>query len=269
MNTHQAIGIFDSGIGGLSVMFEMMSMLPYESMVYFCDNMNAPYGAKSPEEIKVRAFEITKFLLERHHVKSIVVACNTATAAAIRDLRKHFEIPFIGIEPGIKPAALQTKSGAVGVLATLGTLNGGHFNTTYSRFAKGIKVIIREGKGLVELVEQGLEHSPAARILLNRYLQPMVEENIDHLVLGCTHYPFLLEAIQQLLPSGVTIINPADAVARQLKNVLNENHLLAGKENKPEYLFYCTGYQQQLKKIVKEKLAGKQYSIAVPDMSDS
>ena len=213
-------GIFDSGCGGLSVLKEMLKALPGESYVYFSDNAHCPYGEKTPEYILERGRVITRLLMDKG-CDLIVVACNTATAAAIAGLRAEFpQIPFVGMEPAIKPAAAVTKSGVVGVLATAGTLGGEKYHTTRDRYAEGVKVVEQVGKGFVELVEKGCLEGPEAEKVVRESVRPLVEEGADTLVLGCTHYPFLapviLKVAKELCPGrAFTLIDPAPAVARR------------------------------------------------------
>ena len=185
------IGIFDSGIGGTSIWKEIHSLLPYENTIYLADSANAPYGIKGKEAIIDLSIKNTEYLIHQG-CKLIVVACNTATTNAISLLRKNYEIPFIGIEPAIKPAALNSKTKAVGILATKGTLTSELFNTTTSLYAHGLQVVEQVGEGLVELIEMGKVNSEEIKMLLKEYLKPMLEANIDYLVLGCTHYPYLI-----------------------------------------------------------------------------
>lgn len=213
------IGVYDSGVGGLSVWKELVSLMPGESFVYFSDGANCPYGPKDPSFVVERACRISQWLIDRG-CELVTVACNTATAAAITSLRSSFDIPFIGMEPAIKPAALLSKSGVVGVLATAGTFKGRLYLDTLARFAGDVKVIERVGSGLVELVERGELDSPAAEALVRSYVEPMVEQGADHIVLGCTHYPFLAPLIERIADGRATVVNPAPAVARQAQRVL-------------------------------------------------
>ena len=205
MDTSAPIGVFDSGIGGLSVWKELVSELPNESMIYVADSAHAPYGTKSRSFIIDRSRVITGFLTGRG-CKLIVVACNTATGAAITTLRREFNIPFIGVEPAVKPAAMESRTGHIGVLATAQTFRGEHFKRSIGLWAHSVELHVRAGTGLVELIENGMIDSPETRELLIKYLTPMVEAGIDQLVLGCTHYPFLIPIIQEILPAGIRII---------------------------------------------------------------
>ncbi len=227
----QPIGIFDSGVGGTSIWKEINGLLPHEHTIYLADSKNAPYGEKSEENILGLSIKNTELLLKRD-CKLIVVACNTATTNAIDYLRKNYEIPFIGIEPAIKPAALQSKSKTVGILATKGTLSSSLFHSTSENHADGIRIIEREGTGLVGLIESGKAGSEVSKELLEIYLTPMLAAGIDHLVLGCTHYPYLIPVLEELLPEGVTIIDSGEAVARQTKAVLKENDMLNSSKEK-------------------------------------
>jgi len=257
------IGIFDSGVGGLSVFKEIRTYLPYESFIYFADSAHTPFGEKTPDEIFNLSKKIVDFLLEKK-VKLIVVACNTATSHAIRKLRKQYVIPFVGMEPAVKPAALETKTGHIGVLATAGTFKGKHFTETTKTYAKGIQVHTQVGKGLVEAVENGQFDLPETKILLQQYINPMMEKNIDYLVLGCTHYPFLCRQIKEVIgKQNIKIINPAEPVARQTRNVLFSYDLECDCETLPLYEFYTTGKQQVIKDLIEQIGVPKKYKIKI------
>ncbi len=215
------VGIFDSGVGGLSVWREMLKLLPGNRFFYLADSAYCPYGPKTKEEIIERAGAITKFFIAQG-AEAIVVACNTATSAAIASLREEFTVPFIGMEPAVKPAASLTKTGVIGVLATKGTLEGKMYNSSLKKYAKNIEVVQRVGKGLVPLVEKGKLEGGETERLLKSYILPMVERGADHIVLGCTHYPFLKESIQKIAGDGVTLVDPAPAVARRVYSVVKE-----------------------------------------------
>lgn len=244
------IGIFDSGLGGLTVMQAISILLPGESMVYFSDGAFCPYGNRAPSEIIDRSFKITKFLISKG-AKAIVVACNTATAAAIDDLRNAFPLPFIGIEPAIKQAALHTSSGKVGVLATRNTFKGRLYQETSAKYANDKNVLIAAGDGLVELVEEGRMDTPEAKELLAGYLLPMIEAGVDQIVLGCTHYPFLIPAIRSLVPDHVEIHDPSPAVARQTRRVLLRHGLLSNKTT-GEYLFFTSRNSDNLSNLAQK-----------------
>jgi glutamate racemase len=237
---NKPIGVFDSGIGGLSVWRELRQYLPNESMIYFADSGNCPYGSKSKEEIIALAANITDFLLAKG-AKMIVVACNTATAMAIDYLRETYNVAFVGIEPAVKPAALLSKTKHIGVLATEGTFKGRHFLETSSRFANEVQIHSQAGIGLVELVEKGQADTDATEAILRKYIGPMLEVNIDQLVLGCTHYPFLMKRIRKITGPGVNIIDPAEAIARRTRDILEQNDMLAVEASQPQYEFHTSG----------------------------
>jgi glutamate racemase len=245
------IGIFDSGVGGTSIWKEIKSLLPNENTIYLADSKNAPYGEKPQEEILQLSIKNTELLVSKR-CKLIVVACNTATTNAITYLRENYEMPFIGIEPAIKPAALNSSSKTVGVLATKGTLTSSLFHSTSEIHAKGIQVIEQVGAGLVPLIESGKARSQETKDLLRGFLEPMLAEGIDHLVLGCTHYPYLIPVLKELLPEKVKIIDSGEAVARQTKAILLQNDMLnvSGVEVKHE--LYSNTYPELLNSFVED-----------------
>ncbi|MGB5819631.1 MAG: glutamate racemase [Saonia sp.] len=234
---HSPIGIFDSGVGGTSIWKEIHKLLPREHTIYLADSYNAPYGEKTRDQILRLSIKNTEFLLDKG-CKLIVVACNTATTNAIDHLRANYKVPFIGIEPAIKPAALQSSSKTVGVLATKGTLSSDLFHSTAENHASGIEIIEREGTGLVHLIEMGKTHAQETKELLHRFIDPMLEKEIDYLVLGCTHYPYLLPVLKEILPKHVKIIDSGEAVARQTSNVLKQYGLLNVSDNESTHQFY-------------------------------
>ncbi|MGB3149173.1 MAG: glutamate racemase [Maribacter sp.] len=248
------IGVFDSGIGGTSIWKEIQSLLPKEETIYLADSKNAPYGEKTKEEILKLSIKNTEFLLNRK-CKLIVVACNTATTNAIDYLRETYKVPFIGIEPAIKPAALKSKSRTVGVLATKGTLTSSLFHSTSQNHAEGIEIIEQQGKGLVELVEQGSLVSTATRALLEKYLEPMLAKGIDYLVLGCTHYPYLIPLLEELLPENVKIIDSGEAVARQVKSILEQHDILNNAKMDGKHQFYTNYDAELLARFLEESIA--------------
>lgn len=217
------IGVFDSGAGGLSVWKELVKTMPSEDYFYISDAAYCPYGRKSKEMILKRASAISRFLIERG-AEIIVVACNTATAAAIEGLRQSFDIPFVGMEPAVKPAAALTKTGVIGVLATHGTLQGSLYKATSEKYArrKEVKIIEEVGDGLVELVEGGDTQSPEAEALVKKYIDPMIKAGADCVVLGCTHYPFLETIIRKVSSDKLIVINPAPAVAKRARQLLEK-----------------------------------------------
>ena len=223
------IGLFDSGSGGLSVYRELVKLLPQERYVYFADNAHCPYGEKTAAYIQDRARHITETLLGKG-ADLIVVACNTATAAAIATLRAEYpDVPFIGMEPAVKPAALGTRSGVIGVLATAGTLKGSKYLTTRGRFEDDVRIVEHVGQGFVELVENGILDGPEAESVVRKSLQPLLEAGADTIVLGCTHYPFLQPLIQRLAGPGVQVIDPAPAVARHAAHILSARAIPTGE----------------------------------------
>ena len=225
--------------------------MPEEHTIYLADSKHAPYGIKSRDEIIRLSEKNTQLLLEKK-CKLIVVACNTATTNAISHLRKNYDIPFIGIEPAIKPASLKSKSKAIGILATKGTLSSELFNKTSSLYKKGIKIIEQEGTGIVELIESGKVNSKKMKDLLIAYLNPMLEAKIDYLVLGCSHYPYLIPILEKLIPKNVSIIDSGRAVAEQTRNVLTRLNLL-NHDSKSQNIFYTNGDIGVLKSILNKK----------------
>ncbi|NNM22915.1 MAG: glutamate racemase [Flavobacteriaceae bacterium] len=251
MNRLAPIGIFDSGVGGTSIWKEIHRLLPYERTMYLADSRNAPYGERKREEIIQLSKKNTELLLDAG-CKLIVVACNTATTNAISELRATYDIPFIGIEPAIKPAALQTHTRSIGILATKGTLSSDLFHKTSELFANGIRITEVIGKGLVPLIEQGDLDSSELRELLQNYLQPMLDAKVDHIVLGCSHYPYLIPLMQELLPKEIKIIDSGAAVARQTKAVLEKNELLNLEDISATHQFYTNTSASTLQKLLQE-----------------
>lgn len=251
MNT-QPIGIFDSGVGGTSIWREIHHLLPNEHTIYLADSLNAPYGPKGAKKIIDLCVKNTELLLKKE-CKLIIVACNTATTNAIDYLRANYKVPFIGIEPAIKPAALNTKTNAIGILATKGTLSSALFSKTSGQFASHIKVIEQVGEGIVELIENGKLNSNEMETLLSAYLEPMLKANIDYLVLGCSHYPFLVPTLIKLLPKHIKIIDSGEAVARQTKAVLEIHNLLHLTTNTPKTKFYTNGSVEVMHALLDDK----------------
>ena len=219
------IGIMDSGVGGLSVFREIRKQLPGEHFIYFSDNAHCPYGEKTPEYIRKRLDEITTLFLSRG-VDVMVLACNTATAAAVEYLRQKYDIPFIGMEPAVKPAALGTRTRVIGVLATAGTLKGSKYLNTKGRFEDQVTIVEQVGKGFVELVEKGMLNGPEAEAVVTDSLKPLLDAGADRIVLGCTHYPFLLETLRTVATDmghpEVQFIDPAPAVATRLIQIMEQ-----------------------------------------------
>ncbi|MGB1043184.1 MAG: glutamate racemase [Tenacibaculum sp.] len=245
----QSIGIFDSGIGGTSIWKEIKALLPNENTIYLSDSNNAPYGQKTNDEIIKLAIKNTELLIEKG-CKIIIVACNTATTNAIKYLRERYNIPFIGIEPAIKPASLQTKTNTIGILATKGTLNSKLFEKTSANINNNIQIIEQIGEGLVELIEDGKIESTQMTLLLKKYLSEMVTQKCDCIVLGCTHYPYLIPQIRKIVGNKIKIIDSGEAVARQTKNILIKNNLLNLSENTPKNIFYINKNKNTLKNVL-------------------
>lgn len=245
----QPIGIFDSGVGGTSIWKEIHALLPFENTIYLADSANAPYGPKGKDVIIALSEKNTEYLLN-HNSKIIVVACNTATTNAIKHLRQKYDVPFIGIEPAIKPAALQTQTKAIGILATKGTLSSELFYNTSQLYSNGIEVVEQEGEGIVQLIESGKINSEEMKALLEIYLKPMLKANIDYLVLGCTHYPYLIPKLLKMLPNHIKIIDSGEAVARQTKAVLKQLNLLNLSNIKPDLKFYINSNPKVMSQLL-------------------
>ncbi|WP_298879047.1 glutamate racemase [uncultured Polaribacter sp.] len=243
------IGIFDSGVGGTSIWKEINALLPLESTFYLSDSKNAPYGNKTKESIIDLSIKNTEFLLNQN-CKLIVVACNTATTNAIKVLREKYKVPFIGIEPAIKPAALQTKTNTIGILATKGTLNSELFEKTSNTINK--KIIRKEiiGKGLVELIENGKLNSDEMTNLLSSYILPLIKQNVDCLVLGCTHYPYLIPQIRKIVGNKIQIIDSGEAVAKQTKSILEKNNLINSKAENVFHNFFINQDKKVLEMLI-------------------
>jgi glutamate racemase len=257
MENNKPIGIFDSGIGGTSIWAAIHQILPNENTIYLADSKNAPYGQKSKAEIIALSIKNVEFLLKMD-CKLIVVACNTATTNAIQELRARYDVPFIGIEPAIKPAATNSKTQKIGILATQGTLNSELFHKTTEKY-HNTKIIEQVGHGLVQLIENGNINSPEMSQLLHSYLTPMIEANVDYLVLGCSHYPYLIPQIKQILPDHIKIIDSGEAVAKQTRKMLQEKVGLASNE-KSDAIFYTNSNPKVLSEIL-----GNSYKIIEKD----
>ncbi|MGA9531291.1 MAG: glutamate racemase [Anaerolineales bacterium] len=240
------IGIFDSGVGGLSILREIHRLLPAEDVLYFADQDHVPYGNRTLSQVRSYSTEITRYLLSRG-AKLIVVACNTASAAALEHLRQSFSsTPFVGMEPAVKPAANLTQSGHIGVLATPATFEGELFASVVARFASGIQVHQRTVPGLVERIETADLSSRQTRELLRQALEPLIAEDIDTLVLGCTHYPFVVPVIKELVGPGVRVIDPGPAVARQVRRRLDDLDLEAAADRESTITFITTAKSPRL-----------------------
>ena len=234
------IGMFDSGVGGLSVLRAIRQQMPQQPVIYLADQAHVPYGQRSREEVRAFSEEITRFLLSQG-ARLVVVACNTASAAALRYLRQVFpQVPFVGMEPAVKPAAEQTRTGVVGVLATPATFQGELYASLVERFAHGVRLLQDTCPGLVKQIEAGQLDSPPTRAILQHALIPMLAEKIDTIVLGCTHYPFVIPLIQEIAGPEVRVIDPAPSVARQAGRLLQAAGLLAFPQDPPGQVSYYT-----------------------------
>ncbi len=242
------VGVFDSGVGGLSVLREIRQRLPHESLLYLADSAHVPYGEKSPEYIRERCRIIAAFFVEQG-AKALVVACNTATAAGVTELRELYpDWPIIGMEPAVKPAAAATRSGVVGVLATTGTLKSARFAALLDRFAADVRVITQPCPGLVERIEAGDLNSVELRVMLQGWVEPLLAQGCDTLILGCTHYPFIRPLLSRLVPRDIRLIDTGAAVARHLGKVLTERGRLADGESSCR--FYCSGDPQRMAEVL-------------------
>lgn len=239
MHSKYPIGIFDSGVGGLSVLREIHQLLPHEDLIYVADSAHAPYGDKPKEFILERSTAIVEFFLS-HKVKAIVVACNTATAAAVKELRGLYHLPMVAMEPAVKPAAEQTRTGVIGVLATSRTINSNNFQILFSRFADRAKIIPQACPGLVDQVEKGDLNGAETFELVAQYIQPLLAQEVDILVLGCTHYPFLKPVIQQIVGPNIKVIDSGAAIARRLHSLLNHHGLSAEGQRTGSVEFYSS-----------------------------
>jgi glutamate racemase len=244
------IGIFDSGVGGLSVLRAIRAQMPEESIIYLGDQGHVPYGPRPLEEVQAFSGQITRFLL-RKGAKLIVVACNTASAAALQSLRQSFPaISFVGMEPAVKPAAEQTRSGVVGVLATPATFQGALYASVVERFAQGVTVLQDTCPGLVGQIEKGELDAPETESILRAALQPMLAQGIDTVVLGCTHYPFVIPLIERIAGKNVRVIDPAPAVARQAGRLLEAAGMRQPAATKAAVAYYTTAAAESLQKLL-------------------
>ena len=244
-----AIGVFDSGVGGISVLKHIAELLPHERLLYVADSKFAPYGNKSPELIRERVDTIARFLI-RQNAKALVVACNTATAAAAHYLRARYPLPIVVMEPAVKPAAAETKTGVIGVLATSGTVKSAQFAALLEKYGQQVQVVTQACHGLVECIERGDLDGTEIRTLLQQYLQPLLDANADTIVLGCTHYPFVRSLIAELAGESITLIDTGAAVARHLKNRLAAMGLLTAHALQPEIQFWSNSDDQQASQVI-------------------
>lgn len=247
MSSKRPVGVFDSGVGGLSILERIHHLLPAEDLIYVADSAHAPYGPKGDAFILGRSRAILDFFISKH-AKAVVVACNTATAAAVKQLREECELPIIGMEPAIKPAASKSKTGIIGVLATEGTLASDKFVDLKSRFDGQVEIITQPCPGLVEHIEQVVPDERAITGLLRKYINPLLAKGVDTLVLGCTHYTFITGQIRAVAGEDVAIVDTDDAVARRLAAVLAEHEWLSAEGG--EVAFYSSGETSTQEKLI-------------------
>jgi glutamate racemase len=255
MNAHpnntnaRPIAVFDSGVGGISVLKHIHHLLPSEHLLYVADSFHAPYGNKSAAEVQARCFAIADFFIERN-AKALVVACNTATASAIDQMRAKYSLPIIGMEPAVKPAAEASRTGIIGVLATTGTLQSAQFAALLESYGRNVEVVTQACVGLVECVERGELRDDSTKALLRKYCQPLLDEGADTIVLGCTHYPLLKSLIQEVVGADVVLIDTGDAVASQLKSRLLEHGLLADSNQIASVNFWSNSVNDNAENVI-------------------
>lgn len=249
MHASNPIGVFDSGVGGLSVLCEIRRELPAENLLYVADSAHAPYGDKPQEFIEARSLAIAEFLLSRN-AKAIVVACNTATGAAVATIRSKFHVPVVAMEPAIKPAATATKSGVIGILATRRTLLSTNFVRLFERYGLDVEILAQACPGLVELVEAGDLSGSQTRSLLEQYVTPLLEKHADILVLGCTHYPFLSAVIQDIAGPEVTVMDSSAAIARELRRRLTVADLLSNRNDAGSESFWTSAEPEKTGPVI-------------------
>jgi len=253
-----AIGVFDSGVGGLSVLKHIRAALPRHDLLYVADSGHVPYGNKTQDYIRERSLALTQFLIGEG-AATVVIACNTATAAAAATLRDRFTLPIVAMEPAVKPAVAATRSGVVGVLATVGTLESARFAALLEQYAGDVEIVMQACPGLVEQVEAGELEGPAIRALVERYARPLIESGADTLVLGCTHFPFLKPVIADVVGADVRLIDTGEAVARQVARKLPAA-VPRAQAGAPTERFWSTGDLRDARRIV-SKLWGRAVSV--------
>lgn len=254
-NKNAPIGVYDSGVGGLSVLRAIHKQLPNEATLYFADQAKVPYGERPLEEVRKLAEGVTRMMMDEG-AKLIVIACNTASAAALKHLRLLYpDFPFVGMEPAVKPAAEQTLSGKVGVLATPSTFHGELYASVVERFAKDVQIFEATCPGLVQQIEHGYLQTALTRRILQQALQPMLLEGVDTLVMGCTHFPFVIPLIQQIAGDGVRVIDPAPAIARQTERVLTQHELLRVSNGEPSHRYLTSGDPTRFSRLLEQLLA--------------
>jgi glutamate racemase len=256
-NKEAPIGVYDSGVGGLSVLRAIHSQLPFETTLYFADQAKVPYGERPLEEVRNLAEGVAHMMMDEG-AKLIVIACNTASAAALKHLRALYpEFPFVGMEAAVKPAAEQTLSGKVGVLATPSTFHGELYASVVERFAKDVQIFEATCPGLVRQIERGYLNTPLTRRILQQALQPMLAEGVDTLVMGCTHFPFVIPLIQQIAGEGVRVIDPAPAIARQTERVLISHDLLRASVSTQTHRYLTSGDPNRFSRLLAQLLGSQ------------
>lgn len=246
---YRPIGVFDSGVGGISVLKHIHALLPHEQLLYVADSKYAPYGNKTPAEITARCFAIADYLIAKE-AKALVVACNTATAAAIEAMRAKYKLPIFGMEPAVKPAAEASKNGIIGVLATVGTLKSAQFAALLESYGRNVKVVTQACVGLVECIERGELNTANTKALIRQYCAPLLAEGADTIVLGCTHYPFVRETIHDMAGKEITLIDTGAAVANQLKRRLKVADLLSVNEQPASVHFWTNSTTADAKQVI-------------------
>ena len=243
------IGVFDSGVGGLAVLQEICRELPGEDLLYVADSAHAPYGDKTTLQIEARSVAIAEFLVSQH-AKAIVVACNTATGAAVETLRARFPLPIVAMEPAVKPAAANTRTGVIGVLATSRTITSDNFAKLHQRFGADVRILMQACPGLVEQVEAGKLSGQETRALVEQYVLPLLEQQADTIVLGCTHYPFLAPLIREIAGAAVTIMDPSPAIARELRRRLSSAALLSARNRPGSVRFWSSANSESNRRVI-------------------
>ena len=251
MHKENPIGVFDSGVGGLSVLREIRKQLPHENLLYVADSAHAPYGDKTKEYILERSTAIVDFFLT-HQVKAVVVACNTATGAAVKEIRPTIAQTIIAMEPAVKPASERTKTGVIGVMATSRTLASNNFQILFARFADQVKIISQPCPGLVEHIEHGDLSSDEIRFLIVQYVRPLLAQNVDIIVLGCTHYPFLAPLIQDIVGPSIAVIDSGAAIARELRSRLERAETLTDQRHHGSVQFWSSDTTGKANRVISQ-----------------
>jgi glutamate racemase len=252
MNSNQPIGVFDSGVGGLSILAQLQKLLPRENFVFLADQLYVPYGEKSKKELLQLVYKITDYFIREHNIKMLVIACNTATCYTIKELRGKYRLPIVGTEPAIKPAARNNKSGLIAVISTPATSKSKTIKRLIREFAQGIEVLNIGCKNLENTVEEGSLNDAKVKNLLKKYLDPVKNSRADQLVLGCTHYPFLKETIRKILGPKVKLVDSGGAIAKRTKYLV-EKHKISN-ERGGKALYFTTGNSEKFEKVAMQLL---------------